>query len=419
MTSYQPNPVVTFADVNVYSEHTIANISINMGRDNVLDQPQAGYSRIVLWTDANEPLNVNLSDSVKVEIDNGTAGTSTIFTGIISDIDISLAQFGNIGSVAEYTLTAVGPLAQLNKRIAGATGYAKEFDGTRIFNILSDAFLTSWDDVGSTLTWNDLPNDVTWASYDGVNETLVNNLTSTIDTPGQFELAAYSSGGGGGGGATNALSLANIAAQSGRGVLYESGDGSLYYGDYASRTGQTPLELSANDLLTDGLSTAAQWSDIVNDAEVIYHSGSEFARDEQSVILYGQLSGSRSTVLHNASDALQQAEDFITSRAYPRVYPNNLTIALHNPEVSDATRDALIAAENGREINTNALPAVFGSNFNGFIEGYTWNLTRYEAVITLICSAVSETYPHIIWYQIPPTTTWVGYTPSTDTWSDL
>lgn len=413
MTSYQPNPVVTFADVNVYSDHTIANIQINMGRGDVLDQPQPGYARIVLWTDANEPLNVNLSDAVKVEIDNGTTGTSPIFTGIVSDIDISLAQFGEVGSIAEYTLTAVGPLAQLNKRTAGAAGYAKEFDGTRILNILSDAFLTAWDDVGTTITWEQLPNDVTWASYDGVNETLVNNLATTIDVPGQFELMAYSDG------PTNAYTLADIAAQSGRGVLYEGGEGHLHYGDYASRSGQTPLELTADDLLTDGLSTAAQWSEIVNDAEVTYRAGSEYARDEQSVILYGQLSGSRSTVLHNASDALQQAEDFITSRAYPRVYPNNLTVALHNPNVSDATRDELIIAENGREIITSALPAVFGTNFNGFIEGYQWNLTRYEAVITLICSAVSETYPHLIWYQIPQTTTWSGYTPNTDTWSDL
>lgn len=412
MTSYQPNPVVTFADVNVYSDHTIANIQINMGRGDVLDQPQPGYARIVLWTDASEPLNVNLSDAVKIEIDNGTTGTSPIFTGIVSDIDISLAQFGEVGSIAEYTLTAVGPLAQLNKRTAGATGYAKEFDGTRILNILTDAFLTAWDDVGTTITWNQLPNDVTWASYDGVNETLVNNLATTIDVPGQFELMSYADG------PTNAYTLADIAAQSGRGVLYEAGNGHLHYGDYASRAGQTPLTLTADDLLTDGLSTAAQWSEIVNDAEVTYRAGSEYARDEQSVILYGQLTGSRSTVLHNASDALQQAEDFISSRAYPRVYPNNLTVALHNPNVTDATRDELIIAENGREIITSSLPAVFGTNFNGFIEGYQWNLTRYEAVITLICSAVSETYPHVIWYQIPPTQDWATYNATTK-WSDL
>lgn len=384
-----------------------------MGRSDVMDQPQPGYSRIVLWTDASEPLNVNLSDSVTIDINKGTSGTYTIFTGIISDIDISLAQYGDVGSIAEYTLTAIGPLAQLNKRTAGAAGYAKEFDGTRVYNILRDAFLTAWSDVGATISWNQIPNDVTWASYDGVNEALVDNLSTTIDQPGQYELMAYSDG------EDNALSLADFAAQSGRGVLYETGNGHLHYGDYSSRTGQTPLVLTADDLLTRGLNTSAQWSEIVNDAELIYRAGSEYSRDENSVILYGQMSGSRSTQLHNASDALQQAKDFISSRAYPRVYPSNLTIALHNPNVTDAKRDELILAENGKEIITNELPAVFGTNFSGFIEGYQWNLTRYEAVITLICSAVSETYPHLVWFQIPPTTTWSGYTPSTTKWSDL
>jgi hypothetical protein len=220
-------------------------------------------------------------------------------------------------------------------------------------------------------------------------------------------------------GETNALTLTGITAQSGRGVLWEAGNGHLHYSDYEARTGQTPLVLTGDDLLTNGLSANAQWSEIVNDAAVTYRAGTEIARDETSAILYGQLAGTRDTVLHNAADALQQAKDFISSRAYPRLYPNVLSIALHNPMVSDATRDALISAENGTEIITSELPAVFGTNFNGFIEGYSWNLTRYEAVIELICSAVSETYPHVIWYQIPQTTTWSGYTPSTNKWSDL
>jgi hypothetical protein len=412
MTSYQPNPVVTFADVNVYSDNTIAAIQINMGRSDVLEQPQAGFARIALWTDASEPLNVNLSDSVTVAIDNGTAGTSTIFTGIISDLGISLAEYGDAGSIAEYTITAIGPLAQLNKRSAGATNYSIEKDGTRVYNILRDAFLTAWDDVGATITWDTLPNDVTWASYDGVNETLVNNLATTIDVPGTYELDQYNDG------PTNALALAQLAAQSGRGVLYEAGNGHLHYGDYDSRVGQVPLVLTADDLITNGLNTEAQWSEIVNDAEVIYGSHSKYARDETSVILYGQLNGSRTTVLHHAADAQTQADAFIASRAYPRTYPNVLTVALHNPEVTDATRDALIAAENGTEVYTSSLPAVFGTFFSGYIEGYTWNLTRYEAVINLLCSAVSETYPHIIWYQIPPTQTWAAYNPTTE-WSDL
>lgn len=413
MTTYQPNPVVTFDGGIVYSENTIAQIQITNGRSDVMDQPDSGYARLVLWTDANTPLNVKLSDAVVIEIDKGTTGTAPIFTGIISDIGIQLANYGDIGSIAEYTITAVGPLAQLNKRSVGAAGYSKEFDGDRMYNILSDAFLTSWADVGATITWNDLPNGVTWDSYDATNESLVNNLATTIDRPGQYELTAYSDG------ATNALGLTDITAQSGRGVLYEAGDGHLHYADYEARTGQTPLRLYAEDILADGLRTAAQWSEIVNDVTVTYKANAEkYARDEQSVILYGQLTGSRQTILENATDAQSQANDFLSSRAYPRVYPESFRIALHNPDVSDATRDALIGAHNGLEIITDELPSVFGTSFNGFIEGYTWNLTRYTAEIDLICSAVSETYPHLIWYQIPNTTTWAGYNPTTE-WSDL
>jgi hypothetical protein len=96
-----------------------------------------------------------------------------------------------------------------------------------------------------------------------------------------------------------------------------------------------------------------------------------------------------------------------------------LTIALHSPTVTDATRDALLAVINGLRVATIELPAVFGTTFDGFVEGYHWNLTRYTAELSLICSAYSETYYSIVWSQITPTTTWTGYTPSTTKWMDL
>lgn len=384
-----------------------------MGRGDVIEAVQAGYARIVLWTPAETPLNVNLSDPVTISIDKGTTGTATIFTGIVSDLDISLAQYGDIGSIAEYTLTAVGPLAQLNKRLVGEAGFVKQFDGDRMYAILSEAFLVNWSDVSPTLTWNDLPNGVQWDNYDGTNQEIVDNLATTIDRPGVYELAAYSDG------ATNALSIAQDTAQSGRGVLYEAGNGHLHYADYADRVSSPVINLTADDLLTDGLRTAAQWSEIVNDITVTYKNGQEkYARDESSIILYGQLSGTRDTNLELAVDAQAQANDFLASRAFPRVYPESLSVALHNPNVSDATRDALIIAENGTAITTSSLPKVFGTTFQGYLEGYSWRLTRYEAYIDLICSAQSETYSSIIWYQIPPDLTWAAYNPITK-WSDL
>ena len=312
-----------------------------------------------------------------------------------------------------YPTVTFGPLAQLNRRQVGGSNYAKEFDGTRILNILTDAFAEEWGDVAPTLKWTDVPIGTTWANYDAVNNALIDNLITNIDVPGGYELMAYSSG------ASDAYTLAVNAANSGRGVLWEGGDGDLHYDDYFARSSATPFTLTADDILALGLRTAAQWGEIVNDANVEYRAGTENARDEQSVILYGQLSGNRVTQLHNAADALSQAQDFIASRAYPRMYPEQITIPLHSPTVTDATRDALAAVYNGLRINTSALPAVFGTTFDGFVEGYTWNLTRYTAELALTCSAYSETYSSIIWYQIPTTTTWAGYTPSTTEWQDL
>jgi hypothetical protein len=413
VTTYDPYPTVTFAGATTYADNTISSISIRSGRDDVTTQPQPGFASISLWTDASDPLNVALSQSVSISIDKGTTGTQEIFAGIISDIDISLDAYGSEGSIARYAITAVGPLSQLNRHLVGGSNYAKEFDGTRILNILTEAFLQSWSDVGATIKWSDLPNGVTWASYDATNQALVDNLVANVDTPGQYELQAYNDG------EADAYTLTTAAANSGRGVLWEGGDGDLHYDDYQARASATPLELTADDILARGLRTAAQWGEIVNDANVTYRAGTANARDEQSVILYGQLSGSRTTQLHNLSDAEAQAADFIESRAFPRMYPEQITIPLHSPTVSDATRDSLAAVYNGLRISTTALPAVFGTTFDGFVEGWTWNLTRYTADLTLTCSAYSETYSSVIWYQIPPTTTWAGYTPSTTEWQDL
>jgi hypothetical protein len=413
VTTYEPYPTVTFGGTTTYADNTISSISIRMGRNDVTEQPQPGFASIELWTDASQPLDVALSQSVSISIDKGTTGTQRIFYGTISDIDISLQAYGSDGSIAVYSITAIGPLAQLNRRLVGSTNYAKEFDGTRILNILTEAFLTEWDDVSPALQWQDLPVGATWDSYDAVGQDLVDSLTGNIDAPGQYELQAYSDG------ITDAYTLAVIAANSGRGVLWENGTGSLHYDDYAARASATPLVLTADDLLAQGLRTSAQWGEIVNDVTVTYRAGNANARDEQSIILYGQLSGTRSTVLHNLADAQSQAEDFLESRAFPRMYPEQLTIPLHSPTVSDATRDALAAVYNGLRVITTELPAVFGTTFDGFVEGYTWNLTRYTAELALTCSAYSETYQSIIWYQIPPTTTWAGYTPSTQEWQDL
>jgi hypothetical protein len=408
MTDYEPYPTVEIDGGLFYPDNTLSSVKISSGRKDVLNQPEPSYASVELWTDANEPLDIELSDSLTVAINKGTSGTQTIFTGIISDISISLPEYGDIGSIARYKVTAVGALALLNKRIVGGNGYAKEFDGTRILNILTDAFGTEWESLDSVTTWADLPNTATWDSYDGTSTFLVDNLITNVDAPGQFELTAYASD------PTNAYELAKNVAQSGRGVLWEDGLGGLNYDDYASRALFTPYELTADDLLANGLSSNSQWGEIVNDVTIVYKNNqTKNAQDQQSIILYGQLAAKKNTLLENGTDAQEQADDYLYSRAYPRTYPAVLTVPLHSPTVSDATRDQLAAVYNGLRINTNDLPVVFGQTFDGFVEGWEWNLTRYEAELSLFVSAYSETYESTIWLQVPNTTTWNTYNPAT------
>lgn len=414
MTVYTPYPKVVFAGVNEFADNTISNISISLGRRDIYEQALVGIANVRLWTDASTALNVNLSDSVAIQIKDSTNTYRTIYTGTISDLDISLDAYGSQGSVAVYSITAVGPLALLNRFTTGGSGFAKEFDGTRVLNILSDAFLENWAEVVPTLTWSDVSNIATWENYGGANQALVDNLIADIDTPGTYELHAYSDG------VTNALSLAQLAAQSGRGFLYEAPNGEIHYDSYTSRATQSPLTLTDDDLLAVGLRQAAQWSEIVNDVTLTYKANAEkYAADYTSQQSYGELSGTRSTQLENGTDAQNQADAFLESRAYPRTYPEELTIPLHSPTVTDATRDALILMHVGSAVYTQDLPAVFGGTFDGFVEGIKWNIDRYTANMTLICSAISETYPNIVWLQIAPTVTWAGYTPTTTEWQDL
>jgi hypothetical protein len=401
--NYDPYPTVTINGSTTIPDNTLSGIQINMGRQDVLEQAGPGFATISFWTDGNSPLDIELSDKIEIKIAKGTTGTATIFTGIISDIIVTFDAFGEDGSIARYSVTAVGPLAQLNKRLSAAT-YAEEKDGTRVYNILYDAFVTTWADLVGLTSWANAPDGISWAQYDAEAAALVAGLPADIDTPGQYTLIAYV------GGETNALSLAQDAANSGRGVLWEAADGSIYYDDYAARALASPYALTANDVLAGGLMVDAKWGEIYNYVDVIYATGTSSDENVSSQQLYGVLTGSKTTTLKNASDALAQATDYVKSRAFARVYPTEITVPLHSPTVSDATRDQMALVYNGLYITCDDLPAVMGGELKSFVEGWSWNLTRYTANLTLFLSEYAETYSRQVWLQVPQSTTWATYT---------
>jgi hypothetical protein len=412
VTAYDPNPVITIDGVVISSDTILNRMSLTFGRNDIFVQPSPGYANFELWVDAEYALDIELSDPVTIDVDGAVSGTKRMFTGTISDMQISLGGFGSDGGYAIYSITALTTLAALNKRLAGEANFAKEFEGDRIYNICYEAFVTSWSELSST-PWDELPNGGTWASFEGTSIALIDDLATDITQPGQYEVKAYNDG------KANALTLAQQAAQSGRGILYEKGDGSLHYDDFLTRTSYTPIELDDNDILVDGLTTDAQWSEIVNDATLTYGNGSStFWRDEQSVILYGTLSGTRDTTLHNLTDAVNQSYAFIEARSYPRMYPNTISVALHSPTVSDTKRDQLLDVFCGTPLTVTGLPPVFGIVFNGFVEQYKWEIKQKEAFLTVSNSSYSESYPSIVWLQVLPNLTWATYPPTVE-WIDV
>ena len=412
MTNYDPTPQVLINGVS-NTDIIIESISINMGRSDITSQPQPGYASVSLYIDAAASYGVQPMDTLQVKLNDSTGSYVSLFNGYISDVSVALAMYGAGSGLIQYSMTATGPLANLHRKTAGGANYSLQNDGDRILAILKDAYLTNWTDVAPDLNWNELPSGTTWNSFDGVNNDLVTSLTSTITTPGQYTLDQYNSG------ETDAYELCVSAANSGRGILTEGGDGKIYYYDFLSRNGLTPIAITTSDLSASQFAFNAQLGEIVNEVTVTYGSSAEtVARDEQSIYKYGQLQGSKATTLHNASEADSQAVAYLASRAYARTYPEALLFELENPNITDALRNSLISISNLNRFSITELPIAFGTTFDGFVENWSWQFSRNRAALSVGCSARTETYANTVWLQEPVSVLWNNYLATTK-WSDV
>lgn len=421
MTSYDATPQVLINGTS-YTGISIDSVSINMGRPDITSQPQPGYASCSLLIEDTEQLQnpIQPMDTFQVKLNNSTGSYVSLFNGYVSDVSTSLAQFGDGNGLIEIAITATGPLANLHRKVAGGTNYPLQNDGDRILAILTDAYLTNWSDVAAKMqdnttnySWNQVLSTATWNTYDGVNNALVNGLATSIKTPGQYTLDQYNSG------EADAYELATQAADSGRGILTEGPDGAIYYYDYLSRsTPASPIMVSSSDLSAGEMRFASTIGEIVNDLTLSYgSSGTVESRDETSIYKYGQLKGTRSTTLHDATAAQTQADSYIMSRAYARTYPEAFLFELENPNITDSNRDLLISVNNLTKILfTPPFPA-FGSTFVGYVENWSWQFSRNRAALKIGCSAYSENYPATVWLQEYPTVTWNTYT-ATVNWSN-
>jgi hypothetical protein len=396
--TYVINPQVLINDVE-YRGEAIQGVTLTNGRTTVDEQPRAGFATINLVTPDNTNPNIEIDYKVVVKVDDSDGDDVTLWTGWVSDIQNSIVGFGSAGRLNQQTITAIGSLAKLNRRLVGADGYPKENDGDRVYEIIKE---------GAGITWAEYqPDDDTWADVNALLQWQnVDLLIGNIDRPGDFELVAYS------GGATGALGLAQQAAQSGLGVLFECPEGRICYSDYTYRTDDVAANgfttIDTDSILARGLSSVSRLSDLINEIKVTYKNDQvESDENATSIALYGRFASAVSTILENDFDAEQRVEYYLETRAFPRTRLNQITLALHLDQVSDAMRDSMLPMRVSEPVSITGLPSsIFPGIFAGFVEGFTWTINRNELFLTLNVSEYALSQLEMNWLQVPPTLEW-------------
>jgi hypothetical protein len=395
--TYAINPQVIINDVE-YKGITVNGLTLTNGRTTVNEQPRAGYASIQLVTPDNTYPNIEIDQKVVVKVDDSSGNDVVIWTGWVSDIESRLGRFGSTGLLNDQRITAIGSLSKLNRRLTGDSGYPQQLDGERISDILTESAGITWSGYSPpTDTWADVDALLQWQNVD----ILIGNIDA-----GNFELVPYTSG------EASGLALAQLAAASGLGVLFESPDGKINYSAYDSRTdevfanGFTDVETSA--ILSAGLSSVSRLSDLANDVEITYGANlKERNQDNTSIALYGLYAAKLNTLLANQPDAEQRVEYYLETRAFPRRQLSSINLALQLDQVSNTMRDSMLPMRVSKPIRIAGLPpSVYPDNFIGFVEGYTWTINQNELFLTLNISEYALSQLQMNWSQVPPTLEW-------------
>jgi len=407
MTLFNPIWKVTIGGVE-YTSAVLANLTINSGRTNIYEQANAGYINLEIINLDQSNVAIAINDSLSVQLKDSTDTFVAIFGGSVVDVAISIGEIGSVGFSQRIKIIAVGALARLPKALTNGV-LAKKFDGNQIYDILKTVLFDSWQEVPQALTWATYSPTTKWANAQ-------NSGLGEIDRPGNYELAARSSD------RTDVYSLVSALATSGLGYIYEDANGQIGYADSTHRSQYLAangyVEITANDALGSGLTIQQRAGDVRNSITLKYDatsSSEKSASDSESIGTYGELAQIISTTLHNAADAQDQADFYLSLRAFPQYNFNAITYELTNPEIDDSDRDNLIKVFMGMPVSISDLPLNMSSgNYLGFVEGWTFSAAYNQISVTLNLSPISFSLQAMRWNDVPITEKWNTINPTLD-----
>ena len=399
MSIFNPVWKVTIGGVE-YQSAILSNLTITSGRTNIYEQAQAGYTNIELINLDQSSVVITINDSITISLQDSTATFVPIFGGSIVEVGISVAELGNVAYAQRIKIIALGALSRLPKALTDGV-LSQDYDGDQILTILQDLLLNNWSEVPAALTWATYDPTETWADAQNVG-------LGEIDTPGNYELAQRSSS------RTDIYSLVAALASSGLGYIYEDAQGLISYADSTHRSiylaANGYVNLSANDAQGAGLSIQQRAGDVRNTITLKYGTNSNLevsSTDATSVGLYGQLAQIFTTTVKHETDAQDQADFYLTLRAYPQYNFNQITYQLTNPEIDDGDRDSLINVFMGMPLAIADLPLnMSAGSYVGFVEGWTFQAGYNEISLSLNLSPLAYSLQAIQWQDVGVAEAW-------------
>jgi len=388
-------------DGTIYTNFTLANLTITSGRTNIYEQANAGYVNMQLINLDQSIVDININDSVTIELKDSTATFTPIFGGTITDVSISVSSSGVVGVNQTISIIALGALSRLPKALTDGT-LTSAHDGTQILHILQDLLLNNWSEVPAALTWATYDPATTWANAENVG-------LGEIDTPGNYDLAARTAD------RTTVYSLVSALATSGLGYIYEDAQGRISYADsthrsvYLATNGYT--DLSAAQALSNGITIQTRAGDVRNSVTLKYGANSNNEttpfEDTDSIAIYGRLAQIVTTTLKNHADADAQAAFYLTLRAFPQPMFNQITYELTNPEIDNADRDSLINIFMGLPLRLSDLPLnMSAGTYLGFVEGWTFRAAYNSVSVTALLSPLAFSLQAMKWQEVSVLEKW-------------
>ena len=397
MSIYTPEFSIKIAGVE-YKNHTIDEVTITTGRNDIFDTVLPGYCLIELVNLSGTSPGLEVLDEIVITTTDSTGAEVRLFTGEVTSVTNNIIAAGPNDAVNALTVVGVGSLSRLVRRNAGGNAYPQELDGERIRRILEDALFTQWEQLPSSLIWDNIDATQTWADFgfQGIDEIDNGRFTVEARAP-EFEKAS---------------DIARITESTGLGYLYETPDGDIGYADAERRTeniANNSIALDA-EYLKAQLTTRLTTQDVVNSV-VIQYDDQNFevqAINDQSVETFGLIEDIVNTLLVSQTDAEEQAFRYVALRGNPSLNLDSIAINLVNDKIDNTTRDVLLGVSMDTLLVVTGLPEGIAADgfFEGFVEGWTWTIRKNSIELDMKVSNALFSAFEVQWEDYNPTTQW-------------